>query len=103
MGIEALNWRVVVRGPDPHIYLRSSENQSKAAAGPKAYRDVYFRAYKSFHQTPVYERTNLPAGTAFLGSAIVEERESTLVIPPGFLLRVDELLHVWLEKEGAHV
>ncbi|QQK77946.1 hydantoinase/oxoprolinase family protein [Salicibibacter cibarius] len=102
MVIEALNWRVVVRGPEPHIYLRASENQATAAASPKAHRDVYFRAYKSFQQTPVYERSTLAPGTAFQGPAIVEERESTLVVNPGFLLKVDELSNLWMTKEGAH-
>ncbi|WP_264372022.1 hydantoinase/oxoprolinase family protein [Salicibibacter halophilus] len=103
MPMEALNWRVVVRGPEPPIYLQESEKRAPNPSRPKAYRDVYFRTYGSFHQTAVFERANLTSGTEIQGPAIVEERESTLVVTPGFLLQVDELLNLWMKKEEAHV
>ena len=39
--------------------------------------------------TPVYDRYRLGPGAAFDGPAIVEERESTLIVGPGGRCRVD--------------
>jgi N-methylhydantoinase A/oxoprolinase/acetone carboxylase beta subunit len=38
----------------------------------------------------VYDRYALAPGTSLTGPAIVEERESTTVIPPGVTATVDE-------------
>jgi N-methylhydantoinase A len=46
-------------------------------------RPVYFPEFRNFHTTPVYDRYALASGQTFAGPAIVEERESTLVIGPG--------------------
>jgi N-methylhydantoinase A len=39
--------------------------------------------------TPVYDRYRLSPETWISGPAIVEERESTTVLPPGVTARVD--------------
>jgi N-methylhydantoinase A/oxoprolinase/acetone carboxylase beta subunit len=39
--------------------------------------------------TPVYDRYRLWAGLTVTGPAIVEERESTTVLPPGATATVD--------------
>jgi N-methylhydantoinase A len=44
---------------------------------------VYFPELSDFHATTVYDRYALAPGQAFDGPAIIEERESTLVIGPG--------------------
>ena len=41
-------------------------------------------------ETPVYERTALVPGTSFTGPAIVEQNDSTLIIPPKRIVRADE-------------
>ena len=46
-------------------------------------RPVYFPEFREFRATTVYDRYALLAGAAFDGPAIVEERESTLVVGPG--------------------
>jgi N-methylhydantoinase A len=38
---------------------------------------------------PVFDRKALAAGQALRGPAIVEERETTIVIPPGWRAEVD--------------
>ena len=49
----------------------------------KGARLVYFPEYQNVHAATVYNRYTLPAGQTFSGPAIVEERDSTLVIGPG--------------------
>jgi N-methylhydantoinase A len=48
----------------------------------KGTRPVYFPEFRGFQATPVYDRYALGPGQTFTGPAIVEERESTLVIGP---------------------
>jgi N-methylhydantoinase A len=55
-----------------------------AQADPiKGTRPVYFPEFREFRPTAVYDRYALLPGQAFAGPAIVEERESTLVVGPG--------------------
>jgi N-methylhydantoinase A len=49
----------------------------------KGHRPVYFPEFDGRAETPVYDRYALGIGDAFEGPAIVEERESTLVVGPG--------------------
>ena len=42
-------------------------------------------------ESPVYDRYKLAPGAIFVGPAIVEERESTVVIGPGGRCTIDEL------------
>ena len=49
----------------------------------KGTRPVYFPEFREFRPTTVYDRYALLPGATFDGPAIVEERESTLVIGPG--------------------
>ena len=54
-----------------------------AASPIKGTRPVYFPEFRDFHATTVYDRYALVPGQTFDGPAIVEERESTLVVGPG--------------------
>jgi N-methylhydantoinase A len=49
----------------------------------KGTRAVYFPEFGDYQPTTVYDRYALTPGQSFAGPAIVEERESTLVIGPG--------------------
>ncbi|MEL6641989.1 MAG: hydantoinase/oxoprolinase family protein [Pseudomonadota bacterium] len=50
-------------------------------ATPTGHRPVVFEGIA--HHTPVYWRDHLPADAAFTGPAIVEQLDSTILIPPG--------------------
>jgi N-methylhydantoinase A/oxoprolinase/acetone carboxylase beta subunit len=45
----------------------------------------------------VYDRYALTPGTAFEGPALVEERESTVVVPPDASVRCDESLNLIID------
>ena len=47
-----------------------------------------------FVSTPVYDRYALVPGTQVVGPAIIEERESTALIPPGMVGRLDRHLNL---------
>ncbi|MDA1297362.1 MAG: hydantoinase/oxoprolinase family protein [Chloroflexi bacterium] len=58
-------------------------------AALKSRRPVYFNPQTGFVETPVFDRVRLPAGAKFNGPAIVEEKDSTTVVLPGWRAQVD--------------
>jgi N-methylhydantoinase A len=93
VGVEAINWRVVSSGPAPALELTAT-NEEPAGEAQRASRRAYFPALGGFVDTPVYDRYALTPGTRFSGPAIVEERESTLVVGPGQAVEVAEDLSI---------
>ena len=100
--IEVVSWRVRVSGPAPELRLGGAGPTPAAplpaggpeAVGLKAERPAYFPELGGFHLTPVYDRYALTPGAEIAGPAIVEERESTVVIGPGSSARVDDYLNL---------
>jgi N-methylhydantoinase A len=54
----------------------------------------------SFQHTRVYDRDRLRPGDTFAGPGIVSEYSSATVLPPGDVLRVDELSNLLIEVHG---
>jgi N-methylhydantoinase A len=55
---------------------------------PTASRKVYYAA--TTHETPIFSRDSLGAGTTLVGPAIIEQLDATTVVWPGQRLRVDD-------------
>ena len=89
VGIEILTWRVRSSGAEPDATLRF-RNAPDAAAAPTGHRKAYFPSEAGYVTTPVYTRRSLSPGTSLTGPVVIEERESTLVIPPGGRCTVTE-------------
>lgn len=85
--VEAINWRVVSSGPPPALELGAVELAAGATAA-KQPRPAYFPSLGGFVETAVYDRYALAPSVRFEGPAIVEERESTLVVGPGQTVEV---------------
>jgi N-methylhydantoinase A len=95
VGVEVLNWRVVSSGPAPDVTLRLAAPALPGGAR-KGSRQAYFPAAGGFVDTAVFDRYLLTPGERVDGPAIVEERESTVVVPPGAhcVVRGDAALEV---------
>ena len=70
----------------------STHAANGARAVPSAHRSVWFQARP--WDTPVYQRNDLPAGFTLTGPAIVEQFDSTVVVPPGMTASVDKYLNI---------
>jgi N-methylhydantoinase A len=70
----------------------SEHKPSMEKPAPKSRRPVWFEGQP--HDTPVFERGNLPAGFKFAGPAIVEQFDSTVVVPPNTTAVVDKYLNI---------
>jgi N-methylhydantoinase A len=94
--VETLNWRTMVSGPLPQVQVQAPGSRGTAAA-PKAERQVYFPD-GGFRPTPVYDRYALPGGARVHGPAIIEERECTVVVAPGFSAEVDGTANLIMQR-----
>ena len=95
--LEVINWRVVASGPRPAMNLKLPRDPVQRTEARKGSRLAYFPEYGRYVDTPVYDRYAFAPGARFDGPAIVEERESTLIIGARSHARVDERLNVIVE------
>ncbi|GAA5157831.1 hydantoinase/oxoprolinase family protein [Pseudonocardia eucalypti] len=63
-------------------------------------RSVYFDDLGRV-ETPVFARESLPAGTHLSGPAIIEQLDSTTLVPPGTRAEVDEWLNIRIHLSGG--
>ncbi|MSO77868.1 MAG: hydantoinase/oxoprolinase family protein [Alphaproteobacteria bacterium] len=87
--VEVVNVRIAMRAASGDGALTLA-NATGGGGGLKGRRQAYFHEAAGFVDTPVYDRYRLQAGDTLNGPAVVEERESTLVLPPGATARVGE-------------
>ncbi len=83
--VEIVSWRVAALGPQP-------ARPSRAALPPRPGRPKARRRARFGEQaqpTDVYDRAALAARQEIAGPAIIEERETTIVLPPGWRARVE--------------
>jgi len=71
-----------------------AEDASRAITGS---REVWFPETRAFTETQLYARDLLAPGMRFAGPAIVEQMDTTTLIPPGVTARVDEIDTLILE------
>jgi len=64
-------------------------------------RDIYWPDLKKRRQTVVYDGERLLTGNSVSGPAIVETSDTTVVVPPGAELRLDELGNFELAFKGG--
>lgn len=64
---------------------------------PRGTRRVFFERAGGFVDTPIYRRSDLPAGAVLKGPAVVEQMDTTTVIPTGVKATVDEYLNIILD------
>ena len=92
--IELVTWRVTARGPI--IPFSRAMNLPTAPGQPKGTREVH--AWSDGLRVPVYDRNTLAAGQSVKGPAIIEERETTMVIPPDWTATVDKIGCIFARK-----
>ena len=103
VALEIMSWRLIVSGPRPELRLKvNGRAEDMGADGLKGERAVYHPEYRDYRPTPVYDRYQLGPGTQLTGPAIVEERESTVVIGPGASATVDDFRNLRVQPGERH-
>jgi N-methylhydantoinase A len=83
-----VNVRVTGSGAIPKPNLRRTHESQPAFSGD-SHRDVYFAEAGGFIDVPVHLRRNLSESVRVPGPAVIEEMDSTTLIPPRFVAVVD--------------
>jgi len=96
--IEVVSYRVRVRAPVPKQDLPALDGLSDEAAASKGTRSVTFDGRSRF-EAPVYDRDALTAA-AIEGPAVIEQFDSTTVLPPGWTARLDHYGNIVAERES---
>lgn len=96
VGVEILTWRIRSSGPEPDSKLRFRDAPEVGEA-LKGHRMAYFPQESGYVQTPVYDRHRLAPGLSLTGPALIEERESTLVVPPASRCTVAEDRSIFID------
>jgi N-methylhydantoinase A len=87
---EVITWRVRASGPKGEVSVSSMRGEAQAIRNPrKGSRPVFFAEEGRFVDTPVYDHYALAPGVAVQGPAIIEQRESTVVVGPNASASLD--------------
>ncbi len=96
--VEVVTWKLAASGGTPRVALAKAAT-SPVAVAVKGRRRAYFPETGGWIDCPIYDRYNLAAGLQIAGPAIVEERESTSVLPPGTVATVDEYANLVVDVQ----
>ena len=91
VGIEAVTWRLSASAESAEVepsLVVCHESEGVGDGGLVVSRPVVFDRGSPPVEAPVYRRDRLAPGTRFDGPAVVEERETTSVIRPGWSVEV---------------
>jgi len=87
VSLEIVNWRLTAVGPD----IDFGGTRPAASEQGKAKRERLTTLWPDVGPVPVYERSTLAIGQIIPGPALIEERETTIVLPPNWDAAINEL------------
>lgn len=89
--VEFITLSVSAIGPVPKVPMfEITMGTGSADQAKKATRMVYFEEFNSYIGCPTFERALLRANNVLVGPAIVEQMDTTIVIPPKHTAKVDQ-------------
>jgi len=97
--IEFVNLRLIAQGKLPRSRLAENWSENQKPSRPAGTRTVWFRGRGL--QSPIYERSALAGKQVISGPAVVEQLDSTIVIPPEFQGVVDDIGNLIIAKESS--
>jgi N-methylhydantoinase A len=96
--VEIYQLHLAAIGKTPKPSFRPHERTGQMPSSPAELRQVYF-GETGWVETPVYDRDTLPAGAKFSGPAIINQLDSTTVVPPNTHAEIDEWLNIRIHLE----
>jgi N-methylhydantoinase A len=95
--VEFVTWSVTISVPSESP-LPAKPVQKHAAPPPRSQRDVYEPALGRMVAFAVYQRADLEPGSELAGPALIEEGQTTTVVPASFTLHVDGAGYLVMES-----
>jgi N-methylhydantoinase A len=63
----------------------------------KGIRRVYFEEFSGYKSCPTFDRSRLMSNNVILGPAIIEQMDTTIVIPPNQVAKVDHFGNIIID------
>lgn len=99
--VEFINFKVRASLPARLLTLQKRDYSHNTLGGArKGSRPAYSESAGDFVQFTVYDRYLLPADVSFQGPAIIEERESTVIVGEDATVSMDRYGFLWINLEG---
>lgn len=99
--VQIVNYRATALGKVQTIELKEHPLEGPdASAAVVDRRKVYFEESGDYVDTDIYNRDLLKAGNEVKGPAIIEQMDSTIVVPPGHTARADRYLNLMISYEA---
>lgn len=95
--MELVTWRIIVQGPA--VKFHAAGHPASEPGRPKGHRTVH--AWQDGASVAVWTRAALAVGQSVIGPAIIEERETTTAIPPGWVATIDPVGCIVATKTGG--
>lgn len=92
--VEIFSLKLATQGLIPKPDMPKVQRIGTAATALVDQRQVYFEERGGFVETAVYDREQLLPGSKIEGPAIVEQLDSTVVLPPGTHSEIDPYLNI---------
>ena len=99
--VEIVNARAAAIGLTDDVELPHSDGEGDAYGAHKGTRAVYFDETGNFAETPIYDRARLEGGASIEGPAVIEQTDTTVLVPPGARARVDDYLNIIIDVGSA--
>jgi N-methylhydantoinase A len=95
--VELIDLRVTITGTMSKPTLRAVP-PGQGSATPAGRRPIHYR--RARHEAAVYQRRSLLAGQHLDGPAVVEQEDTTTLVPAGFRVTVDAFGNLVIEATG---
>jgi len=98
--VQLVNFRSRIVGEVPKLeFARLAAMPGGPERALKDSRPVHFRSAGGYVDTQVYAREQLGAGDVLHGPAVIEEPDSTTIVPPGYRASVGDYLQLVIERQ----
>jgi N-methylhydantoinase A len=99
--VEFISFKVRAGLPERLLkLLELPESHHTLSDAVKGERQAFSGVAKSFVSHTVYDRYKLNNGASFRGPAIIEERESTVIVGEDASVSVDKYGFLWIELDS---
>jgi N-methylhydantoinase A len=99
--VELVNARVAAIGRTDDAELPTADGAVDVESALKGRRPVYFDETGDFTDTPIYDRALLNGTAEIEGPAVVEQADTTVLIPPGASALIDRYLNLVIDVGAA--
>ncbi|MCH2295089.1 MAG: hydantoinase/oxoprolinase family protein [SAR324 cluster bacterium] len=100
MEVEAISWSVTVKSPEATTIQKNSEDMDQTVPESIGLREVFDTNQERLEQAKVYNRSDLSAGQSIHGLCVIQEPETTVIVPQGFMGWMNPFDHIILEDQN---